>query len=299
MNFLDQLTVQPGSNVDLSQIDPNETFGVSRKKAEKQTQRNQERIAQLQEMLYAEHKQNVLIVLTGIDTSGKDGTIISIAGAMNPQGVRVASFKKPTPEELKHDFLWRVEKQMPGQTEANKGEVVFFNRSHYEDVLVVRVHNIVPPDVWEKRYDQINNFEREHVAKGTHILKIFLHISKDEQLERLKDRMDDPEKRWKISAADFKERPFWEDYQRAFEAALSKCSTDEAPWVVVPANHKWFRDYAVSEIAVRYLEGLHMQYPDNVANIAEARKAYEAEMAAQGPKPCCRHAGKQFNPKAG
>jgi PPK2 family polyphosphate:nucleotide phosphotransferase len=275
MNFFKRLAVNPGSHVDLSKINPGDTMGWSKHDAQKQTAKNQERIEELQELLYAEHGRNFLLVLQGMDTAGKDGTIKAIAGAMNPQGVRIASFKKPTPQELSHHFLWRIEKQMPAK--GAKGEVVFFNRSQYEDVLVVRVHNLVPEAEWSQRYDEINAFEAKHTANGTHILKFFLHISPEEQLERLKARLDDPTKHWKASENDFAERKYWAKYQKAYEAALSKCSTTDAPWIIVPADHKWFRDLVISEITVRYLEGLHMQFPDNAATIEKSRIALAEE----------------------
>ncbi len=281
MNFLKKLAVIPGSKVDLSRIDPDETFGWDKEEARKQTAKNLDRIAALQDLLYAERQHNLLMVVQAMDTGGKDGTIKAIGGAMNPQGLRVANFKKPTAEELSHDFLWRIEKKMPGMVAEEKGEVVFFNRSHYEDVLIVRVHDSVPKTVWEKRYAQINDFEKKHADNGTHILKFFLHISKDEQLKRLKTRIETPEKNWKVGAADFAERQFWDHYQKAYEDALSKCSTAEAPWIVVPANHKWFRNLVISEITVRHLEGLQMQYPDNAATVEKARAECLAEENAR------------------
>jgi PPK2 family polyphosphate:nucleotide phosphotransferase len=189
-------------------------------------------------------------------------------GAMNPQGCRVLPFKQPTAKELAHDFLWRVHQPVPA-----KGEVVIFNRSHYEDVLVVRVHNLVPEKVWSRRYDQINAFEKELVEGNTHILKFYLHISKQEQLSRFKDRLDDPAKQWKISEADYKERKFWDDYVGAYEDVLSRCSTEHAPWFVIPSDHKWFRNFAVAEVIVRTLESFRMQYPKGVPRSAAERPA--------------------------
>lgn len=210
----------------------------------------------LQELLFAEHKHKILVVLQGMDTAGKDGVIRKVFEGVNPQGVKVASFKVPTSEELDRDYLWRVHKQVPG-----KGELVIFNRSHYEDVLVVRVHGLVPEEVWSKRYDQINEFERLLAQEGTTILKFFLHISKDEQKERLQARLDDPQKHWKFNVGDLKERALWKDYQNAYEDVLSKTSTAWAPWLIVPANRKWYRDLVISQVLVDTLKDLKMEYP--------------------------------------
>jgi PPK2 family polyphosphate:nucleotide phosphotransferase len=206
-----------------------------------------------------------------MDTGGKDGVINHFLGAMNPLGCRVVSFKQPTAEEESHDFLWRVHRVTPAL-----GEVVVFNRSHYEDVLPVRVHNLVPKKVWSLRYNQINAFEHELVESNTHILKFFLHISKKEQLKRFKDRLDDPSKQWKISEDDYKERSFWNDYMTAYEAALSQCSTEQAPWFIIPSDHKWFRDLAVSRIVVEYLERMHMKFPPPSVDLKQIRKEYHA-----------------------
>lgn len=216
---------------------------------------NQE-LEQLQELLYAEHKHRVLVVLQGMDTSGKDGVIRHVFEGVNPQGVRVASFKVPTPEELDHDYLWRIHKQTPG-----KGEIVIFNRSHYEDVLVVRVHELVPETVWKKRYEQIREFERQLVQEGTIILKFFLHIDLDEQKERLQARLDDPSKLWKFNPGDLKERARWDEYTQAYEDAINKTSTVEAPWYIVPANKKWYRNLVIASVLVDTLKKLDMQYP--------------------------------------
>jgi PPK2 family polyphosphate:nucleotide phosphotransferase len=208
-------------------------------------------------LLYAEQKHKVLIVLQGMDTSGKDGTIRRVFEGVNPQGVRVASFKQPTPEELDRDFLWRVHKQVPG-----KGEMVIFNRSHYEDVLVVRVHELVPKEVWSKRYEHINSFERMLADEGTTILKFFLHIDQEEQKQRLQARLDDPHKHWKFNPADLEERKLWPKYMKAYEEAISKTSTDGAPWYIVPANRKWYRNIVVGTIIVEALTRLNMRYPE-------------------------------------
>ena len=251
--------VRPGRKVDLSDCDPDDTDLVPEGKAEakKQSAAIQERLGKLQELLYAGRQWKLLIVLQGMDTSGKDGTIAHVMGGFNPVGTRVISFKKPSPEELDHDYLWRVHRQVPG-----KGEVVVFNRSHYEDVLVVRVHDLVSKTTWQKRYDHICAFEQMLHDEGSLILKFFLHISKDEQRARLQARLDDPTKRWKFQAGDLDERKLWKDYQRAYEDALSKTSTEWAPWYVVPANQKWYRNYVVGSVIAEKLESLDMKYPE-------------------------------------
>ncbi|MFM8320588.1 MAG: polyphosphate kinase 2 family protein [Chloroflexota bacterium] len=210
----------------------------------------------LQEMLYAQHKHRLLVVLQGMDTSGKDGVIRHVFEGVNPQGVRVASFKVPTAEELDHDYLWRIHRQAPG-----KGEIVIFNRSHYEDVLVVRVHGLVPEAAWKRRYQQINDFERLLAEEGTTILKFFLHISKDEQKERLQARLDDPDKLWKFNPGDLDERKRWPEYQAAYEDVLSKTSARHAPWYIVPANRKWYRNLVIAEALLEALHGMDLAYP--------------------------------------
>ncbi|HPN34169.1 MAG TPA: polyphosphate kinase 2 family protein [bacterium] len=210
----------------------------------------------LQEQLYAEHKHKVLVILQAMDTGGKDGVIRHVFEGVNPQGVRVAGFKAPTPLELDHDYLWRVHQQAPA-----KGELVIFNRSHYEDVLVVAVHQLVPEKVWCKRYDQINDFERMLAEEGTTICKFFLHIDLDEQKQRLQERLENPDKQWKFNPDDLKERKLWPEYMKAYEAVLRRTSTDWAPWYVVPSNKKWFRNYVVASILVKTLRGLNMKYP--------------------------------------
>ncbi|MDF1597458.1 MAG: polyphosphate kinase 2 family protein [Acidimicrobiia bacterium] len=211
----------------------------------------------LQELLYAEGKHKVLIVLQAMDTGGKDGTIRHVFDGTNPQGVKVASFKKPTASELAHDYLWRVHDDTPGS-----GEIAIFNRSHYEDVLVVRVHSLVPEDRWRRRYDHINAFEQLLADEGTTILKFFLHISKDEQKARLEARIDEPHKRWKFAKGDLAERERWGDYVEAYEEALTRTSTEWAPWYVIPADRKWYRNLATSSIIVDALQRLGMEYPD-------------------------------------
>jgi PPK2 family polyphosphate:nucleotide phosphotransferase len=214
------------------------------------------RLDELQQVLFAEDKHRVLIVLQGMDTSGKDGTVRHVFRGVNPVGVDVANFKKPTDLELEHDYLWRVHAKAP-----RKGEIMIFNRSHYEDVLVVRVHDLVPQEVWERRYGHINDFERMLADEGTTILKFFLHISHDEQKARLQERLDNPDKNWKFEHGDVEERKRWDDYTEAYEAVLSRTSTDHAPWYVIPANRKWYRNLVISTILTERLEALDMQYP--------------------------------------
>ena len=272
MNVSKQFLVKPGSKVRLGDLDP--AFvdrDESKQSALKKVEQNNQRIRELQELLYAEHKRGLLICLQAMDTGGKDGTIRHVFSVMNPQGCRVSSFKPPTVPELDHDFLWRAHRDAPG-----KGEVVIFNRSHYEDVLVARIDRLVPEQVWRRRYDEINLFEKYLTDNGTHIIKFFLHISKDEQLVRFKDRLGDPAKRWKVSASDYADRERWEDYQAAFEDMLSHCSTHHAPWFVIPANHKWYRDLVVSQITADYMEGLGMSYPPPAVDFDELIKKYHA-----------------------
>ena len=257
MAFVDPFMVKPGAKVDLSKFDPDYSSGFGPKdQAREQLEKYQKRLADLQALLYAQGKQSLLIVLQAMDAGGKDGTIRHVMNSVNPQSCRVTSFKAPSTEELSHDFLWRIHKAVP-----RRGEIGIFNRSHYEDVLIVRVHELVPKDVWSKRYDQINDFEAMLTQNGTHILKFFLRISRQEQLERFKQRLKDPARNWKITPDDFKERPFWKQYTAAYAEALSRCSTKQAPWFVVPANHKWYRNLVISRIIVETLEGLKMKYP--------------------------------------
>ena len=263
---MDIYRVQPGTQVDLEQWDPDDkgTFDGSKSEGKKATKKLNRRLEALQELLFAEGKRKVLIVLQAMDTGGKDGVIRHVFDGVNPQGVKVASFKAPTPEELAHDYLWRIHKHTPG-----KGEMVIFNRSHYEDVLVVRVRNFVPPEVWGRRYAHINDFERMLAEEGTTILKFFLYISKDEQKARLQSRLDEPEKRWKFNVGDLGERALWDDYMRAYEAALSETSTEWAPWYIIPSNRKWYRNLVISEVLVETLEGFDMRYPQPAENLDE------------------------------
>ncbi len=255
---MDRYRIKEGEKVRLDVWDPGDTTGIKGKKKEglEELARLRDKLDPLQELLYAEHKHAVLVVLQGMDTSGKDGTIRRVFEGVNPQGVRVARFREPTPEEADHDFLWRAHKQVPG-----KGEIVIFNRSHYEGVLVERVHKLVPKEVWQGRYQEINDFERLLAEEGTTLLKFYLHIDADEQKKRLQARLDDPSKQWKFSPQDVKERTFWPDYMKAYEAALERTSTAWAPWYLVPSNHPWYRDWVVCRILVEALEGLKMKYP--------------------------------------
>jgi PPK2 family polyphosphate:nucleotide phosphotransferase len=254
-----QHRVKPGAKVDLSKIDPGSTPGFKgkRKQADERLLELNGRLEVLQEALWAEHRRKVLIVLQGMDTSGKDGTISHVFEGVNPLGVRVVAFKAPSPEELDHDFLWRVHAKVPGN-----GEMVIFNRSHYEDVLVARVRNLVPPEVWRQRYGQINDFERLLAETGTVVLKFFLHISKDEQKERLQARLDDPQKRWKFRKGDLIDRAHWDEYMEAYEEALIRTSQKHAPWYVVPADKKWYRNLVIAEVLVKALEDLKIQVPE-------------------------------------
>ena len=212
---------------------------------------------ELQEVLYAQRKHALLIVLQAIDAGGKDGTIRTVMRGVNPQGCSVTSFKAPNSEELGHDFLWRVHKAIP-----SKGQIGIFNRSHYEDVLIVRVHELVPKSLWSLRYAHINDFERMLTDHGVTILKFFLHISKDEQKRRFQARLADRDKLWKVNPLDFEERKKWDDYVAAFEDAMTKCSTKWAPWYIIPSNKKWYRNLVISGIIVEALEGLKMEYPE-------------------------------------
>jgi PPK2 family polyphosphate:nucleotide phosphotransferase len=255
---LRKLKIKPSSSVDLSAFDSADTSLAPGKKDETNAKSDElgERLVDLQELLFADHTHKLLVVLQGMDTSGKDGTVRHVMRGVSPQACRAVSFKKPTEPEVEHDFLWRIHAQVPAA-----GEIVIFNRSHYEDVLVVRVHELVPEKIWRKRYDQINDFERMLCESGTTILKFFLHISRDEQRERLQARLDDPSKRWKFQHGDIEERKLWDDYTKAYEAVLEKTSTDWAPWIVVPSDKKWFRNWVVAKTIVDTLEGFDMKYP--------------------------------------
>ena len=245
----------------LAQTDPNDTTPFAhrpddRNEASPRLLALRQRLSELQELLYAENRRSLLIVLQAMDTGGKDGAIGNLLTGVNPVGVQVASFKAPTLEEMKHDFLWRIHAQTP-----KRGHLGVFNRSHYEDVLITRVHGLINEKTWRQHYDDINNFEQLLTHNGTRILKFFLHISKDEQAQRLQARLDDPAKNWKFDPSDLKERASWDDYQVAYEDAMRHCSSAKAPWFVIPANHKWARDLAISEIVVAALEEMNPQPP--------------------------------------
>jgi len=250
--------VEPGTEVHLDSIDTHSTgtFAGGKKAGKELLKSLTKQLAKLQEVFYAQSKHRLLIVLQAMDSGGKDGTIAHVFGEVNPQGVEVASFKAPTPVELAHDYLWRIHPYVP----AN-GEIVVFNRSHYEDVLIVRVHNLVQKEAWKRRYAQINAFERILAEEGTTILKFYLHIDKQEQKERLQARLDDPEKNWKFNIEDLAERKLWNDYMAAYEEAIHRTSTEYAPWYIVPSGHKWYRNLIVAQTIVQTIEALHPTYP--------------------------------------
>ncbi len=272
MNYIERFRVEPNSEVDLAKVDAGfKDIHESHQAALPEIEAHAQKLHDLQYLMYAEGKHSLLICLQGRDAAGKDGTINHVLGAMNPQGCPVTGFKVPSKEEADHDFLWRYHKAMPA-----KGQVAIFNRSHYEDVLVVRVHDLVPKSAWSKRYQHINDFEKMLHDNGTHILKFYLHIDPDEQLKRFKKRIDDPARHWKISEGDYAERPFWDAYTDAFEDALGKCSTRHAPWFIIPSNHKWFRNLAISRIVAEYMKSLQMQFPAPTVDIEEIKQKYHA-----------------------
>ncbi len=283
MDYRRKFVVEAGATVRLDKIDP-----AFREKHESQDtalpeiQKHAARIAKLQYLLYADGNQSLLIILQALDAGGKDGVVRHVFSAMNPQGTSVFGFKQPSKLEAAHDFLWRAHLRTPG-----KGEVVIFNRSHYEDVLIVRVHKLVPKSVWSRRYELINDFEKMLVDNGTRVLKFYLHISPEEQLVRFKQRLDDPQRHWKISETDYSERELWSDYIAAFEEAMEKTSTKHAPWYVIPSNHKWFRNLAISAIVADTMEDMHLKLPPTKVDIAAIRHKYHvaAEEERQGRKP--------------
>jgi PPK2 family polyphosphate:nucleotide phosphotransferase len=253
---IQQLRVDPDGKFKLKKRRADDTLGIAKARAVKAMPRHVKKLAALHALLYAEHKRAVLIVLQGMDAAGKDGTIKHVMSGVNPQGCTVTSFKQPSDQELDHDFLWRIHAAVPA-----KGAIGIFNRSHYEDVLIARVHKLAPREVIEKRYEQINHFEKNLSLNGVHILKFFLHMSNEEQRRRFDKRLTDPRKNWKSSPSDYKEREFWGQYQEAYGDALVKCSTKDAPWYAVPSDHKWFRNFAVAEIIVKTMESFDMKYP--------------------------------------
>ncbi len=249
--------VKPGSKVSLAEYDPEDTAGVTKEAAQEELAAHSERLNALQELLYATGKYALLVVLQGMDTSGKDGVIKHVIGALNPQGCQVAAFKVPTPEELAHDFLWRIHRAVP-----QRGMVGIFNRSHYEDVLVVRVDSLVPEEIWHSRYEAINEFEESLAENGVIVCKFFLHISKEEQRKRLQERLKKDHEHWKFRLSDLQARSKWDDYMRAYEDALAACSTECAPWYVVPANKKWYRNLLISRVLVEKLGALDLEWPE-------------------------------------
>ena len=274
MNFRKKFLVKPGRKFKLADFDPgfHGSHG-SEQDAKQELDETNAKLTAMQRLFYGDRSRSLLIVLQGIDGAGKDGTCWHVISAMDPQGVKVQGFKQPTPEEHAHDFLWRVHPHAPA-----KGDVAVFNRSHYEDVLVVRVHKLVPKPVWQARYDFINQWEELlNEQNNTTILKFFLCISKDEQLARFKARLDDPGRQWKISDSDYSERDYWDDYIEAFEDALTKCSKKHAPWYVIPSNHKWFRNLAVSKIIANSMEDMNLKLPKPTVDLAKIRRLYHAE----------------------
>jgi PPK2 family polyphosphate:nucleotide phosphotransferase len=272
---MERFRVQPDKKIDLKDFDP-DGYGEYEKgdkdKGEAKLAKLRQELDSLQSTLYAEHKHKVLVVIQAMDTAGKDGTIRSVFEGVNPQGVKVASFKVPTPLESDHDFLWRVHACVPG-----KGELVVFNRSHYEQVLVVRVHSLEPEAEWRAHYRQINEFERLLSETGTTILKFFLNISLKEQKDRLLERIDDPEKRWKFSPGDLPERKLWPEYMKAYEEAINQTSTEWAPWYVIPSNHNWVRNLAVASVIVDTMKKLDLKYPPAVEDLDKYRAELEAD----------------------
>ncbi len=282
MDYRKAFRVKPGHKLKLSKIDPAYTGKLESEAAAKEdTEPYLKKLTRQQALLYAENKHAVLVVLQAMDAGGKDGTIKHVFSYVNPQGVRVARYNKPTAVESAHDFLWRVHPHAPGL-----GEIAIFNRSHYEDVLVTRVHKLINKATWTERYQHIRDFEALLVGKQTTILKFFLHISKDEQLARFAQRLDDPARNWKISEADYTERNFWDAYVEAYQDAIAATSTPDAPWYVIPSNHKWFRNLAVSQILADTMADLDLAFPPPPANLAEIRRKYHlaVEQAKGGKK---------------
>ena len=265
---MDYYQIKPNSHVKLSDFDPNDRthYNKTKQEAKRDLFILNHQLAALQELLFAEHKNKLLIVLQAMDTGGKDGVIRNVFDGVNPQGVKVAPFKAPTSLELDHDYLWRVHSKTPG-----RGEIAIFNRSHYEDVLIVRVHNLVPEKVWKKRFNHINNFEKLLYDEGTTILKFFLNISYEEQSERLLARIDEKNKNWKFNPGDLGERKLWKSYMNAYEDVLSKTSTSWAPWFIIPSNRKWYRNLIITKILINVLENMKMKYPVPAENLEQYR----------------------------
>jgi PPK2 family polyphosphate:nucleotide phosphotransferase len=277
MDYRERFIVEPGRKVRLGKIDPSYTGKHdSHEKAAPVIRKHLERAEKLQYLLYADGDQSLLVVLQALDAAGKDGVIRHLFSGVNPQGTLVFGFKQPSKVESEHDFLWRIHACAPA-----RGQIVIFNRSHYEDVLVVRVHDLVPRSVWSKRYDLINDFEKMLVQNRTHILKFYLHISPEEQLARFAQRLDDPSRHWKISESDYSERELWPKYISAYEDAMEQTSTKHAPWFVIPADHKWFRDLAISQIIADTMDDMGLKLPPTNVSIADIRRKYHAAVRAQ------------------
>jgi PPK2 family polyphosphate:nucleotide phosphotransferase len=271
---MQQYRVDPEKPIKIKKLDADDLgeWEGKKKAGQKAFADLQKELAKLQEVLYAEHKHKVLIILQAMDTGGKDGTIRSLLKEVNPQGVKIASFKVPTPVELAHDYLWRVHSMVPAQ-----GEMVLFNRSHYEDVLVVRVHELVSKEVWKKRFEQINAFEKMLTEEGTTILKFYLHIDKEEQKQRFIERLTNPKKQWKFNPNDVEERKNWDVYQEAYQDVLNKTSTSWAPWYAIPANRNWYRDLCVATIVTDALRSLKPKYPEPIPDPETYIQALENE----------------------
>jgi PPK2 family polyphosphate:nucleotide phosphotransferase len=277
LNYSKLFAVKPGTRVRLADVKSGFTGKHENKAAATaEMQRDDRRLADLQYLLYAAHGRSLLVCLQGMDASGKDGTVRHVFGALDPQGARAHAFKEPSQEEADHDFLWRAHVHAPA-----KGEIVIFNRSHYEDVLIVRVHDLVPESVWSKRYELINEFERNLTLAGTTILKFYLHITEKEQLRRFAKRLDDPTRQWKISDADYTERAYFPEYVKAYEDVLAKTSTAHAPWFVIPSKRKWFRNLAVSKIVIETLKAFDMKFPPPTVDADEIRRKFHADEAKE------------------
>ena len=284
MDYRKKFAVEAGERPRLSKIDASYAGKhESHDKALPEIQSHVERMEKLQYLLYADSSKSLLVVLQALDAAGKDGVIRHLLSGMNPQGTSVFGFKQPSKYEAAHDFLWRAHLRTPG-----KGEVVVFNRSYYEDVLVVRVHKLVPQSLWSKRYDRINDFESMLSQNGTTILKFYLHISPEEQLSRFKQRLDDPSRQWKISESDYTERELWPQYVEAYEDAMAATSTKHAPWYVIPSNHKWFRNLAISQIISDTMDNMGLKLPRAHLDIADIRRKYHAALEAE-EKPGAGH----------
>ncbi|MDI7861554.1 polyphosphate kinase 2 family protein [Rhizobiaceae bacterium n13] len=278
MNYAKKLVVEPGAKVRLARFDPayHGKHG-NEEEAGRALEEMKNKIGALQRKMYGDNRHSLLMVLQGLDAAGKDGVCWHVVGAMDPQGCRVHGFKVPTGEEAAHDFLWRIHPHAPA-----KGEVAVFNRSHYEDVLVTRVHKLVGRKVWERRYDMINQWERLlHEENGTTILKFCLVVSRQEQLRRFAERLDDPNRQWKISESDYTERAFFDDYLEAFDEALERTSTAHAPWFTIPCDHKWYRNLAVAGIVLEAMEAMHLEYPKPSVDLGEIRRKYHAAEQAE------------------